>query len=80
MTMTITELRANLYRVLDEIIATKKPIEIIRKGQHLKIVLEKKKPHHKLAHLKPHPGTICGNPDDLIHLNWSENWQGKDEI
>jgi len=30
---------------------------------------------HSLASLKPHPGTISGDPDALVHIDWSDQWQ-----
>jgi len=29
----------------------------------------------KLELLKPHPGTISGDPDELVHVDWSDQWQ-----
>jgi len=78
MTINTTQLRANLYQVLDEILETQKPVEIIRKGRKLKIILIQEN-QSKLENLQPHPGTICGNANDLIHLDWSTQWKkGKD--
>jgi hypothetical protein len=28
----------------------------------------------KLANLKKHHGTIIGDPEDLVHIDWSHNW------
>ena len=78
--ITPTQLRTNLYKILDQVIETEKPIEIIRKGKKLKLVLEKGRKRGKLANLKPHPGTIIGNPDSLVHVDWSSHWKGKDEV
>lgn len=39
MIINTTQLHANLYQVLDEILKTQKPVEIIRKGRKLKIIL-----------------------------------------
>ena len=80
MTLTATELRANLYQILDEVIETQKPIEIARKGAILKIVPEKKHARGKLENLKPHPGTILGDPDSFVHIDWSSHWKGKEEL
>ena len=76
MTITPTQLRANLYRILDTVIETQQSIEIIRKGKILKLIPERKKSKSKLAHLKPHPGTIRGNPESLVHIDWSSRWKG----
>ncbi len=73
--LTLTALRQQLFKRVDEIIETGVPVEIKRKGYILKIVLEQKK--YKLDNLKPH-NAIAGNPDALIELKVSE-WPTKNE-
>lgn len=72
MTLSATALRANLYKVLDEVLATGVPVEIKRKGRNLKIVPEETKP--VAGKLKVRPEFIRGNPDDLVHMDWSDTW------
>lgn len=72
MTVTPSELRANLYRLLDEVLETGIPLEIERKGRHLRIVSDR--PASKLDRLVPHPGTVIGDPEDLVEMDWSEYW------
>ncbi len=70
--MSLTSLRNQLFKVVDEVIRTGTPAEIERKGHRLKIVPEKKK--SKLENIKPHD-CIVGNPDDLVDLKvapWQE--------
>jgi hypothetical protein len=67
--MSLTRLRSNLYKVVDEIIETGIPVEIERNGRKLKIVLEEKK--SKLANLTPHD-CIVGDPEDLVSLSVCE--------
>jgi hypothetical protein len=74
--LSLTALRNNLFKVVDQIIKTGNPVEIERKGQRLKIVLEEKK--SKLDNLKPHD-CIVGDPDDLVHLKVSE-WHEKNNL
>ena len=33
----------------------------------------KSKNKSKLNQLVKHPGTIIGNPDELVHIDWSKN-------
>ncbi|MGH3942271.1 MAG: hypothetical protein ACRDTG_27360 [Pseudonocardiaceae bacterium] len=63
MVVTASALRQNIYRLLGE---------IERKGRRLQIVPER--PRSKLDRLIPHPGSIIGDPDELIHLDWSKHW------
>lgn len=72
MSMSLTALRQQLFKVVDQVIATGVPAEINRKGQVVKIVLDTKK--SKLANLVPHD-CIIGDPEELVHLSsheWSE--------
>jgi len=67
--MTLTALRNQLFKVVDQIIKTGIPVDIERKGHNLKIVLIEKK--SKLDNLKPH-NCIEGDPDDLADLKVAE--------
>jgi prevent-host-death family protein len=58
--MTVTKLRQNLFKVLDQVIETGIPIVIKRKGKKIKIVAVE--PVSRLEKLEPHPGTIVGDP------------------
>lgn len=80
MAISPTKLRANLYHILDQIIETQKPFEVVRKGHTLKISVEKKQDGSKISHLSPHPGTICGDPDDIIQNDWTSYWSSDDKI
>jgi prevent-host-death family protein len=62
--MNATRLRANLYAVLDEVIETGKPVEIVRKGRKLRIVPDH--PVRKTDALEPHPGTV-DDPEAIVH-------------
>lgn len=71
--LTATRLRANLYRVLDEVLETGRPVEIERHGRVLRIeVVQEDDP---LARLVPHPEAIRGDLDDLVHIDWSGEWK-----
>jgi hypothetical protein len=71
--MTVTKLRENLFKILDKIIKTGIPVEIERYGKKLKIVTVN--PPSKLDSLQSHPGTIVGDPQDLVHIDWSTEWK-----
>ena len=72
MTVTVSGLRQNIYRLLDRVIETGQPLDVKRGDRLLRIVVEK--PASKLARLTPHK-CIRGNPDDLVHLDWSREWK-----
>jgi hypothetical protein len=48
-------------------------VEIERKGKKLRIVAVS--PPSKLENLERHPGTIIGDPEDLVHMDWSAEWK-----
>ena len=74
MSITASELRQDIYRVLDEVLETGVPVEIERRGRRVRLVPDDVP--SKLARLTPHPGTIVGDPEDLVHIDWSGEWQG----
>lgn len=78
MAMSATELRANLYKILDEVIVTQEPVEIARNGVLLRIVL--KKTRAKLKNLKPHPDVMCADPESFVHGDWSDYWKGEKDL
>ena len=75
MSMSLTALRQQLFKVVDQVIATGVPAEINRKGNIVKIVLDKKK--SKLENLIPHD-CIVGDPEELVNLSLHE-W-GEEKI
>ena len=68
-----SRLRANLYRLLDHVLRTGEPIEIDRGGKKLLIVPKEKQA--KLNNLLRRD-VIVGDPEDLVHLDWSREWRG----
>ncbi|MCP4050256.1 MAG: type II toxin-antitoxin system Phd/YefM family antitoxin [bacterium] len=69
MATSLTKLRTNIFKFVDQVIDTGIPLEIERKGHRLKIVLEEKK--SKLSNLKPHK-CIIGDPDELVEVKVAE--------
>jgi hypothetical protein len=72
MTLSATALRSKLYKVLDEILETGIPVVIERKGKKLKIVPADPLPTPRK--LKAHPDYILTDPDELVHIDWSDTW------
>lgn len=73
MEVTASELRANIYRLLDEVLETGVPLQIERKGRTLRIIADE--PVSKLARLAPHPDYLVGDPEDLVDVEWSGSWE-----
>ena len=71
MTVSASQLRNDIYRMLDGVIETGVPLLIERKGHRLKVVCEETP--GKLARLVKHE-CIVGDPEDLVHMDWSGEW------
>jgi hypothetical protein len=73
MPITPSALRANLYKLIDEVIATGQPLEIARKGVVLTLA-PPKSPMSKFDRLPRRP-SIVGDPEGLVspseHYTWS---------
>ena len=73
MAITASELRRNVYRVLDRVVDTGQPVDIDRRGRRLRIVAAE--PASKLSRLVPRPGYLRVEANDLVHLDWSDEWR-----
>ncbi len=69
-TVTPTELRGNIYNLLDEILNSGIPIEIRKGKRKLRIVPVEKT--NKLQNLIRRPNVIKDNPNDLVNISWEE--------
>jgi hypothetical protein len=67
-----SQLREDIYNLLDRVIETGTPLEIKRKGRTLRIVLEKKS--GKLVNLKKRE-VMSMPPENYVHLDWSKQWK-----
>lgn len=67
-TVTATELRTNIYQLLDEVLRSGSPIEVKRGDRSLRIVPIEKP--DKLQNLVYRPDVIKGDPEDLVSLSW----------
>jgi antitoxin (DNA-binding transcriptional repressor) of toxin-antitoxin stability system len=67
-TITVTEFRGKMFRLLDDVLKTGIPIEITKGKQRLRITPVKT--GNKLDNLVPRPEVIRGNPDDLADISW----------
>jgi hypothetical protein len=73
MAITASHLRSNIYRLLDQVLETGKPLEIERRGEKLLIVPPQRP--DKLSRLTPHADFLTGDPEELVHLDWSDEWR-----
>ena len=62
--------RRDFYRLLDRVLEEGMSIEIERNGRLLRVVSLDALP--KLDRLVPHPDMLVGDPEDFVHMDWSE--------
>jgi hypothetical protein len=70
--LTASQLRANVYRLLDQVIETGEPLEVHRGKKKVKIVPVL--PIKRTQRLKKR-NWIVGNPEKIVSLNWSKEWK-----
>ncbi len=73
MALTASSLRADVYRILDEVLRTGQPVEIERRGKLLRVVAVN--PPDPLEALEARSEAILGDPDELVHVDWSAEWR-----
>ncbi len=74
--LTPSQLRENVYNILDQVVASGKPVSIRRRGVVLQIVPPQVK--GRLNHIKKRVVFRKGvNPDSIIHCDWSHEWKPK---
>jgi hypothetical protein len=71
MVITPSQLRQNIYRLLDRVCESGLPIDIKCKGKMLRIALLEKT--NKLDDLKERP-CIVGDPQEIVEIDWSRAW------
>lgn len=72
MSVTASQLRQNIYQLLDHVIETGQPLEIERKGRRLRIL-----PENNGSRLDKLPKRKCikGDPEKLVSIDWSGEWK-----
>lgn len=75
MAVTATQLRKDIYRILDQVLETGTPVEIDRKGHRLKIMLDEPRSGDKLENLVRRDDYLKCDPEELVHLDWSAEWK-----
>ena len=73
MPYTATDLRKDIYKILDRILEDGVPVEVERNGRLLRIQpVETQSP---VSRLKPMADLITGDPAALEHIDWSGEWK-----
>jgi antitoxin (DNA-binding transcriptional repressor) of toxin-antitoxin stability system len=72
MTVTATQLRQDIYRLLDQVLESGEPLDIVRKGRRLRLIPDH--PARRLDRIVGNPEGIIGDPDELVSIDWSSEW------
>ncbi|MFV1958845.1 MAG: type II toxin-antitoxin system Phd/YefM family antitoxin [Planctomycetota bacterium] len=73
MALSASKLRQDIYRILDEVLASGVPVEIERKGRRLRIVPADRPA--RLARLPRRDEYLRGDPDEIVEIDWSSAWR-----
>jgi antitoxin (DNA-binding transcriptional repressor) of toxin-antitoxin stability system len=68
-----TNLRKDIYKILDRVLETGEAVEIERRGRRLRIIPADGIPPTK--RLRPIPGLVVGDPGELEHIDWTAEWK-----
>ena len=75
MKVTATQLRSDLYRILDRVAKSGEEVEITRASGSLVIRPKSSERRARRGGAKGNPKLIVGNPDELVHVDWSKHWK-----
>ncbi len=67
--LTATQLRADVYRILDEVLQTGEPREVSRRGQVVLLVPADGRRRFRLSDLPRRKGLAC-TFDELVETRW----------
>lgn len=71
--ISASKLRENIYRLLDQVLETGTPLEIERNGRKLLIIASDTP--GRLSRLVRRRDVVVGDPEDLVHVDWSAEWR-----
>ena len=77
--VTPSQLRQNIYRLIDQVLDTGEPLSINRKGRLLRLVPDEPQPD-RLAAIHTNPDVIVGDPEDLVSLDWTDQWDADRQL
>jgi sugar-specific transcriptional regulator TrmB len=72
--VTASELRSQIYKVLDQVLETGVPVEIMRKGRKI-LISPADEDGTKLSRLIRRDDVIEGDSDSIVHMDWSTEWR-----
>jgi len=73
MPKTASQVRGDIYNLLDQVIETGIPLEIERKGKILRVMPPEGVT--RLSNLVVRDDFIVGDAADCVHMDWSGEWK-----
>lgn len=73
MIVNASQLRKDVYRLLDQVLATGQPLEVERNGRRLRITPAAG--GSRLDRVTPRPDLVTGDAADLADLDWTDAWR-----
>jgi len=89
MKMSVTQLRSNIYKVIDDVLESGQPVQIQRGDQQVWITpvppssekAEKPKRRFRLEdRLVKRENVTTGNDEDFVHIDWSKEWNTDNDL
>jgi antitoxin (DNA-binding transcriptional repressor) of toxin-antitoxin stability system len=74
MKVSATYLRQHIYEIIDHVLKTGEVVEIDRHGQIVELKVAPAAPRRDLSALVARDDIIIGDPEALVHLDWSGEW------
>lgn len=72
MEITVSKLREDIYRILDQVLESGEPVVIRRRGKLLRIIPGEQP---RRLPLRSRPEFLRCDPEELIHVDWSSEWR-----
>ena len=73
--MKTTELRKNIFSILDKVLDEGKPVEIERRNRTLMIIADNPPSRIERLKRKKRKKSFIGNSDDIMTIDWAAEWK-----
>ena len=73
MSISVRQLRSDLYRLIDRVIESGEPLEVERNGRV--VIIAPSPVEQRLSRLVRRPEVIVGDPEALVELGFVDEWQ-----
>jgi len=77
--ITPSQLRQDIYRIIDRVLETGEPLEINRRGEKLHLTPISAE-RDRLARIHTNPDVMTCDPEILVTLDWSQEWNAEGQL